>query len=414
MSLIFFEKQKELKANFTSALKETVCLKGFHIFLYFKSGHYQIWNLITDQLVVSKILPNDILRFLIVNDTNLLYLTVNGIIKVYDIFKSTDVDFYSPSIPTNLGLNLNNFAIAPDIYKLNIINQCVLYVTQDQGLLYLVERATLSPHKVGHALSVFNPALSPQPIYQHIQEHNNLLQFTYLHKSARFLLWDQFFLDPPKTKDKDKKKAEHNAFFYLGEFTSERIAVSKIEIVNNINEENSLNSIVIGIGETNNPSRIVFFENTNVVPVIKVFDMQDMLILKQVSFTVSPDEYCVSNVYSLFTPSSARSQLFGILEIESDETKVNLYKFKRNFEPMLSQTIQRTDNSIFDVDRVNGRYCVEVEKGDNVGENPFRDMPINLRFFRSMRSKHLSLFFLMKLNVYHIYIIKMVMDFIPE
>lgn len=414
MSFIFPETQKELKINFTSELKYVLCLKEYHIFLYFNSGQYQIWNIFKDELLVSKILPNDIMKFSIFNDTCLVYVRFDGTVKVHDIFKNSDADYFSTAIPTNLTVNFNNFGMGSEIFQQNVVHQCLIHTIQEKGLLYLVERINISPMKTTHVVSVFNPTASPQPIYQYIQEHTALLQFTYLINNSKFALWDQFFLDVSKSKVQSKKKVDPS-FFYIGELENDRLVVNKTEIINNINTENSLSSIVMGIAETTIPSRIVIFENTNVAPVIKVFDIEKKTILKQVSFPIIKEPYCISNIHTIIRSLPRKDRQFSFIEVDSGETNVKIYKFEKNFQYIKeNQTIHRSEDALFEVDKLNGRYSVEIEKGNFIEENPFRDMRLTLKFFRGLRSKHLSLFMLKKLNIYHIYIIKMIMDFIPE
>ena len=417
MSYIFPEKKTGLKISFTSEVKCVLCLKNFHVFLYFLSGYYQIWDLIKEQLIISKKLTNDISKFSILNDTKLIYLRRDGALKVHDIFKNIDTEFFAATIPTNLAVNYHNSDSGFDLFKQNVIDQSLLHVDQEKGIIYVLERINSSTIKITHVVTVFNPILSPHPVNQHIVENHYPLQFSYLRTSLKFALWDQFFLDVPvvKTKTSTKKKVEL-PFFFVGEFENERLAVNKIEVANNINKENELTLTLMGVVETDIPYRVIFFINTNVSPIIQVFDIEKKMSLAQLSFHVSPEAYCISDIHAAIVPLHPKNRMFSFIEVNSIETDVvKLYKFKKNFQVIVdSATISRTDDSIFEVERTNAAYCIEIEKGSVIEENPFRDMRLNVRFFRSMRAKYLSLYLLMRLNVYHIYIIKMIMDFIPE
>ena len=102
------------------------------------------------------------------------------------------------------------------------------------------------------------------------------------------------------------------------------------------------------------------------------------------------------------------------LEMDFADTDTRIYMLQTDSQKLSQvQRISMTEDSIFEADRAESNYCVEVEKGNLIEENPFKDMKLNLRFFGAIESKRISLLFLLRLKVYHIYTVKMIMDFMP-
>jgi len=412
MSIIFGEEKKQLKVNFTSEIKAVICFKDFNVFLYFKSGHYHVWNLFKNELLISKPIENDIIKFAILNDTTIVYIRLDGTLKAHNVFTNNEGDLFSTTLPTTLGAQYNNLNLDFEIFKQNIITQCLLFVNQENRLIYLIERATYSSIKIHHIVSVFHLTSSWQPLYQYPLEHEFPLQFSYLNKSSTFILWDQFFLEPVKSTPAKKKNKP--SFFYLGEFKNDRLDITRIDIMNNINIDNSSNSTIIGIAEADSPSRLLIFENTNTKPTIKVFDLEEKLILKQISCELGPDMYCITDIFMVI-PTVNQNKTMAFFEIESYQTSIRVCDFDQSSENISNLSmLKRTEDSFFEFERNNGKYCVEVEKSCFIEESPFKDMTVHVKFFRPIKSKLISLYYLHKLNVYHIYINKMVIDFLPS
>jgi len=412
MSVIFSGEKKQLKVNFTSEIKKIICFKDFKLFLYFKSGHYQIWDLSKDELLISKTIENDIIKFSILNNTSIVYIRLDGTLKALNVFMNNEPDLFSATIPTTLGGHQNLLNLNIDIFKHNIITQCILYSNQENSLTYLVERATYSSIKIHHVVSVFHLTSSWQPLYQFPIEHEFPLQFSYFNKSNTFALWDQFFLESAKSMPTSKKKNK-SSFFYLGEFKNDHLDITRIDILNNPNTEVTSNSIIIGLAETDMPSRILIFENTTTKPIVKVFDIVEKLILKQISCETGPDSYCITNI-CIVSPM-LQNKILSLFEIESYQTSLRLCIFNQDDKNITTKwMIPRTEDSLFEVDRNNGKYCIELEKSLFFEESPFRDMKVNIKFLRAIKQKKVILYFLHKLNIYHVYINKMVVDFLPD
>jgi len=414
MAYTFQEEKRQLKIPFTSELVDIICLREYHVFLYFRSGHYQVWNLINNNLIISKTLPNDICQFSLLTDLSIVYLRRCGVIKVHDIYRNTEWEYFSGEVPTSSALGFNTMGVDNDIYTQNVVAASILCTEPSKGLIFYVERVNVSTIRVKHFVTVYNPSISSDALCNAYQDHHTSMQFTYLEKTGKFLLWDQFFLDPVSFQAQKKKGFEY-AYMYMGEIEDNKLNISKLEILNNTNMENSLNSIVVGIAETNVASRIIIFENTNIVPIIKVFSIEKRLILKQISFEVDPRGYSITELFGVIQTAPNHSCFLSIMEIEDHDNEISIYKFRKNFKNVMnSQSIKKLPNWKYAIDKTEGKYIVGVEKKYIAENNLFKDMNLNLKFHRAIRSKLITLHLLLKMNVYHIYIIKDVLSFIPE
>jgi len=415
MTLIFPIKQRELKINFSSELKSVYCLKDFHVFLYFKSGHYQVWNVYDNQLIISKSLPNDILKFCFFNSNCLLYQRLDGTLQVFDVFQRTEIEFFATSIPTILATNYNSANFSHEVFKQNVILQSSVQVNSEKGLVYVFERCSFSSIKVNHVISLFHLESSSQPLYQHPIEHAFSLQFTFLPQSSKLLFWDQYLLEVTNKNTKTiSKKKDEPKFFHLGEFENERFVLNKIDILNNLGSEKSAHSTLVGITETSDPSTLVFFENTNTIPNVRLFNLDEKMFVKCLAFSDGPKYSCISGIFAAAKMKENPNRVVSFLEMDSANTDMRIYMLQTDSHKLSQvQRISMSDDSIFEADQAEANYCVEVEKGNLIEENPFKDMKLNLRLFAAVKSKRISLLFLLRLKTYHIYTIKMIMDFMP-
>lgn len=413
MSLIFPEHKRELKVNFSSELKAVHCFQDYLVFLYFKSGQYQIWHAYNNQLIISKSLPNDILKFYFFSPTCLLYTRSDGTIQITDVFQKTETEYFSASIPTPLANNYNTSSLVYEVFKQNVILQSSVQVNTEKGIVFVFEKCSFSSVKVNHVVSLFHLEASSQPVYQHPIEHNNPLQFTYFNQSSRLFFWDQFLLEVNKNTTKLSKKKD-DKFFYMGEVESERFALNKIEILNNLGSEKSTNSTLMGIFETNNPSELIFYENTNTIPNIRFFNLEEKMFFKVVSFSDGPKYSCISSIFAATPTKTDPYRVISFLEMDSYDTDIRIYMLQTDRKKLSQvQRIGLNDNSIFGADHADGQYCLEIEKGNLIEENPFKDMKLNMKLFQAIKAKRISLLFLLRQNLYHIYTIKMILDFMP-
>ncbi len=410
MSRLFQATPKEIKTNFTSEIKSIISLKNYHVFLYFKSAIYQIWNLRTNELIVSKTIEKGINKFCIINEKTLAYICFDGTLKILQLYGENEIVYFAASIPSPMAIQNNNMNANIEIFKTTLITQSIIYANQQNGLIYLLEKFPYSSLKIFHVISIYNLAITSQPLAQYPLEHEFPLQFSYLTQSSKFVLWDQFFLELPKSNN--PKKKPKTPFLYIGEYINERLSIIAIDVLNSPNIKSQTNSTVVGIVETQDSSKLLFIENTNEqLPMIKVFDLENFLILRKITLPLESNT-CITQTWTIL-PNLKNQKLF--FEVESMQSQFCSLSLDKELKRLSNDGIlNKHEDSSLSLDTFEGEYSLEIERQNIPGEAPYKEMDIDIKLIRSVKKRHLSLYFLSKLDTYHIYIHKMVYDFLPD
>lgn len=387
MSILFTTKDKSYDSGLTASVEEIIALDDHYVIFVFQTKEYQIWNVRNDKLLHSGKLKLDVRIYRILNEEDLLYLTITGELSILNLFRDFNPWNFQVKIPTftTLQHHVNNphATVDTSAFTQMVIASADIVVSKKHQLVCVSETINVHMTIAKQILTLFKYTVGASPISTVLVEEKVQMKAAYVHDKC-LVLWNQLMFDY-----KYNKKS-HFCLWDVPKCTQQ-----KIEIHDSITDQDTIQcSTVVTFQPIEGTGRAVSFENTNFYPLLKIIDLETGKVVAQRIL----EQYnrasiiCDAAFFCDVDPKLNRDYITLFLDIEGESSRIDAFNLSSVLRYVKKTgELSKNTSGMYAV-APKGNYIISVKDEETNRGRSLETTEFTFQLHQSFRSKIAALF----------------------
>ena len=328
MSFVFINDSKEYDVGLTSIIEEVIPFDDNYIAFIFRSKEYQIWEIRTDKLIRSGRLKQDVRLIRLLNEEEILYLTIQGEMGVLNAFSDSNVWKFQVKLPTFATIvasqQLNESFPDATMSGQMLIASVNVVVSRKHQLICLSEIVNVGFASTKQIFTIFNHRSGPSPIAAALVEEKDQMKASFVNENF-VVLWSQMMFN------KKTPKQNYYIIWDLQKNTQREVTIQEPK-----NDDDAPQcSSVISFQPIEGDTRALSFENTNSYPRVKIINIENGKVLVQRILEQYGKTSIISDAVFFCQNDEKLNRDFNVLYLDmegEDSTRIESYNLSKSLK----------------------------------------------------------------------------------